>query len=60
MLKLANFYERHDRKSDAGELIEQLRTLEKHQDKYGYCWRIARNFTGGYKFERVDANNLGR
>jgi len=53
MFKLANFYERHNRRTDADRVIEQLHAMEAHPDSCGDRWLVVPKFTGGYKFERV-------
>ncbi len=55
MFKLANFYERHNRRADSDSVIAQLHAMEAHPDRCGDRWLVVPKFTGGYKFECLHA-----
>ena len=56
MQKLANFYERHNRRADADKLIAKLHVMETHPGVNGDCWRIVRLVGDRYKFVRLGSD----
>lgn len=59
MIKLVQFYEKHDKSGEAAVVIEQLRKMETHQDRFGDRWRFVRTASGSYELERMEAANSG-
>ncbi|MBA4026882.1 MAG: hypothetical protein C0473_01435 [Cyanobacteria bacterium DS3.002] len=53
LLKLADFYVKHNRRADADKVMEQLNVMAMHPDKYGDRWRLELLVGGKYRFVRV-------
>ncbi len=53
LLKLVDFYVKHNRRADADKVMEQLNVMAMHPDKYGDRWRSELLVGGKYRFVRV-------
>lgn len=56
MLKLANLYEKHNRRADADQVMEQLHVMATHPDKYGDRWTLERLGGDKYRYVRLNVN----
>jgi hypothetical protein len=54
--KLANFYEKHNRRADAAKVMAQLQVIATHRDKYGDRWTLERLVGDKYRYVRLSAD----